>query len=331
MSVYAPMLGALWRLLEKKGRNPEDYIPRYNYHPDHGAVDVHRLSFEEFVRLNNRVAIDFPERTLGLQHGACIHPSHLGALGYAFLASSSLRTAFYRTQRFLRMVHTRVVIRIDEWPGHFRLFLDLDERVPYSHQFAESRLASALTLSRMNFGDELTPLGVSLTRKRPDDVTPWEEFFGCPVSFDSEDDSITFAESDVKRLLTASNRELVQLHEEAVKRHLRSMDRSGFVNRARAVLVEELPTGRVTEALLAERLHVSSRTLQRRLREEGETFRTLLAKVRKRLAERYLREPDYRIIEIAFLLGFSDSSAFSRAYREWFGESPSMTRQAHQH
>jgi AraC-like DNA-binding protein len=325
------MLGALWRLLEKKGRNPEDYIPRYNYHPDHGAADVHRLSFEEFIRLIDRVAEEFPERTLGIQHGACIHPSHLGALGYAFLASSSLRTAFYRTQRFVRMVHTRLVVRIDEWPGHMRLFLDLNARVPFPHQLADTRLASALTMGRMNFGEELTPIGVSLRRKLPEDKTPWEAFFGCPVRFGRKDDSMTFAESDVNRVLTASNRELVLLHEEAVKRHLRSMDRSGLVNRARAVLVEELPTGRVSEASLAERLNMSPRTLQRRLREEGETFRTLLAKVRKKLAERYLREPDYSIIEIAFLLGFSDSSAFSRAYRDWFGESPSMTRKAQVH
>jgi AraC-like DNA-binding protein len=104
------------------------------------------------------------------------------------------------------------------------------------------------------------------------------------------------------------------------------MDRSGLVYRARAVLVQELPTGRVTEEGLAERLNMTQRTLQRRLRDEGETFRSLLTQVRKDLAKHYVQEPDYRITEIAFLLGFSDSSAFSRAYRDWFGESPTMTR-----
>ena len=113
-----------------------------------------------------------------------------------------------------------------------------------------------------------------------------------------------------------------------MERHIRSMDRSGIVHRAKAIIVEEMPNGRVTESLLAERLHMSQRTLQRRLREEGETFRSLLTQVRKNLARHYLREPGYNIIEIAFLLGFSDSSAFSRAHREWFGESPSMTRTA---
>jgi AraC-like DNA-binding protein len=322
------MLGALWRLLEEKGRNPEDYIPRYNYHPDHGVADIHRLGFEEFIQLHNRVANEFQEPTLGLQLGACVHPSHFGALGYAFLASSSLRTAYYRSQRFLRMVHGRLVARINESPGQMRLAWDLTSPVPFAHQFAESRLAAALTLGRMNFGNELKPLDVSLSRKPPDDATPWERFFGCPVRFGGKDDFITFAEKDVKRVLTASNREFVRLHEEAAERHLRSMDQSGLVYRAKAVLVQELPTGRVTEEALAERLNMTQRTLQRRLREEGETFRSLLTRVRQNLAKHYVQEPGYRITEIAFLLGFSDSSAFSRAYRGWFGESPTMTRNA---
>ena len=177
MSVYAPMLGPLWRMLEKKGRNPEDFIPSDNYHPDHSADDIHRLSYDQYAKLHHHVAREFPERTLGLQVGACIHPSHLGALGGAFLASSSLRTAYYRAQRFIRMVHESVSMRIDEGPGYLRLFFDLDEPVAYPHQFAESRLAAALTLGRMNFGDELTPINVTLTRKVPDDPTPWTRFF----------------------------------------------------------------------------------------------------------------------------------------------------------
>lgn len=325
------MLGALWRLLEKKGRNPEDYIPRHSYHPGHAAGYTHRLSFEEFGRLHRRVADEFQEQTLGLQLGACVHPSHLGALGYAFLASSSLRTAFYRVQRFVHMVHGRLVATIDESPGHMRLSWELLAYYPYPHQFAESRLAGALTMARMNFGDELRPVRVSLTREHPGNLTPWEEFFGCSVSFASEKDSITFAEGDMRRLLTTSNRDLVTLHEEMMERQSQPADRSGLFNRARATIVEELPTGRITEAQLAARLHMSPRTLRRRLREHGQTFRSVLAEVRKDLAQRYVRQPDYRMTEIAFLLGFSDSSAFSRAYRDWFGESPSMTRRAGHH
>ena len=322
------MLGALWLLLEKKGRNPEEYISRQHYHPDHSAKEVHRLNFDEFIKLHLRVANEFQDPTLGLQVGACVHPSHLGALGYAFLASSSLRTAYYRAQRFIRMVHTHIVANIDEAPGYMRMSWNLTVPIPFAHQFAESRLAAALILGRMSFGNELKPVAVSLSRDYPEDATPWENFFDCPIRFKRQNNTVTFAENDMRRVLTASNRELVALHEDALHRQSRSMDRSGIINRARSLLIDELPTGRVTEALLAERLNMGQRTLQRRLREQDETFRGLLTKVRKDMATRYVRDPEYRMTEIAFLLGFSDSSAFSRAFRSWFGESPTSARNA---
>ena len=203
------------------------------------------------------------------------HPSHLGALGHAFLASSTLHTAFHRVQRFLHMVHGRLLAKIDEWPGHMRLSWDLLAYYPYPHQFAESRLAGALTLARMNFGGELRPIRVALTRERPDSASPWEEFFGCPIRFGSKKDSITFAESDMRRLLSTANRELVILHEDLMERQLHSLDRLGLVHRARSMLVEELPTGRITEAQLAARLNMSQRTLQRRLRESGKDLSQL--------------------------------------------------------
>jgi AraC-like DNA-binding protein len=73
-------------------------------------------------------------------------------------------------------------------------------------------------------------------------------------------------------------------------------------------------------------LNISKRTLHRKLRENDETFRSLLLQVRRDLAERYIDNPDYSVTEIAFLLGYNDTSAFSRAFRNWFGYSPTQAR-----
>ena len=78
---------------------------------------------------------------------------------------------------------------------------------------------------------------------------------------------------------------------------------------------------------MARALNMSKRTLHRKLRENDETFRSLLVQVRMDLAERYIRTPDYSITEIAFLLGFTDTSAFSRAFRKWFDRSPTQARE----
>jgi AraC-like DNA-binding protein len=89
-------------------------------------------------------------------------------------------------------------------------------------------------------------------------------------------------------------------------------------------LMEELPSGRVTENRMAALLNISKRTLHRKLRSNGQTFRSLLLQVRRGMARRYLFEQNFSVTETAFLLGYNDTSAFSRAFKGWFGHSPSQ-------
>ena len=104
-------------------------------------------------------------------------------------------------------------------------------------------------------------------------------------------------------------------------------DRTNILNRTRLQIMEELPTGTVTEDGTARALHMSKRTLHRKLRENDETFRSLLTQVRTGLAERYIGNDSYTVTEIAFLLGYTDTSAFSRAFRTWFDRSPTQARE----
>jgi AraC-like DNA-binding protein len=92
--------------------------------------------------------------------------------------------------------------------------------------------------------------------------------------------------------------------------------------------MDQLPSGRVTEGDMAGLLNMSTRTMHRKLRENKETFRSILAQVRRDLARRYVGDRDFSITEVAFLLGYNDTSAFSRAFRSWFGRSPTEARDA---
>ncbi|MBT8371214.1 MAG: helix-turn-helix transcriptional regulator, partial [Desulfobacterales bacterium] len=101
---------------------------------------------------------------------------------------------------------------------------------------------------------------------------------------------------------------------------------NNIVDRVTAVIVDMLPSGGIADEKIAESLNMSVRSLQRRLKEVGTTFRGILDMVRKDLAETYVLDPEIELVEIAFLLGFSDQSAFSRAFRRWTGNSPSEAR-----
>ncbi len=110
--------------------------------------------------------------------------------------------------------------------------------------------------------------------------------------------------------------------------YLAKLDHDNITHKITAVVIDQLPSGNVTEESVARALYMSSRTIQRHLQREDTTYTTLLSEIRQDLAEQYLTEQDISLTEIAFLLGFSESSAFSRAFKRWVGVSPSEYRKA---
>ena len=114
-----------------------------------------------------------------------------------------------------------------------------------------------------------------------------------------------------------------------LRRRLSELDATASTaDRVRAVLLELLPGNAATIEKAAERLGLSKRTLQRRLEEEGENFRTLVNRVRESLARHYLANTTMSGAEIAFLLGFEDPNSFYRAFQLWTGQTPDSARNA---
>ncbi len=119
-----------------------------------------------------------------------------------------------------------------------------------------------------------------------------------------------------------------RIFEPALRRRLSDLEGDAtFGDRACAVLLEALPSGQVGVDAVARRLAVSTRTLQRRLRDEGTSFQALVRATRLRLARHYLRQPNLTSTEIAFLLGFEEPTSFFRAFQRWTGETPQAVRQ----
>ena len=108
--------------------------------------------------------------------------------------------------------------------------------------------------------------------------------------------------------------------------YLAKLDQDHITQKVKATIIDQLPSGSATDEIVARALYMSSRKLQRQLQRAGTTFNTLLNEIRQDLAQKYLREEDTSMTEIAFLLGFSESSAFSRAFKRWVGVSPSEYR-----
>jgi len=326
MSVYAPLLGHLWQILAAYGLDPRQVIDAKHYRPGTVASKNKRITFPEFDVIYSRVVELIRDPALGVHSAQHLHPSHLGALGHAWMASSSLREALRRLDRYSHMFNELVEIRTAEKPDRIRVFYEIASQPSNPDILADAHLACILGLCRLNFGLGLMPLNVNLRRPQPADFKPWLEFFGPIVRFGQAEDSMDISAVDADVQSTSSDSDLVQMHEDVIRKHLSRIKRDNIANRARLTIMELLPSGRVTGEDMARELNMSIRTLRRKLGEKDETVRSLLTNVRKDLAQRYIRNEDYNITEIAFLLGFADSSAFSRAFKNWFGQSPSEAR-----
>jgi AraC-like DNA-binding protein len=120
--------------------------------------------------------------------------------------------------------------------------------------------------------------------------------------------------------------ERLQRYGRMVVEYLARVDRDDIVSRARAEILDQLPSGTASLESVASALNVSTRTLIRKLGDENESFKNLLATIRRELGEKYVLDKGLSLTEISFLLGFSETSSFSRAYKNWTGQSPRAHR-----
>jgi AraC-like DNA-binding protein len=256
------------------------------------------------------------------------HPSYFHALGYAWLASHTLRHALNRFIRYLRIVSEKIFITLEDCPDGLTLAFNykiLGMRVPAQ---IDMGMAMTIHICRLNFGENLRPVAVNIMHGAPPCTEKYFGLFKAPVRFSSEKDSMTFATADADKWLIGANPQLARLNDQVMIEYLAKLNKDDIIDRVTAAIVDMLPSGGVADEKVSGTLNLSVRSLQRRLKEVGTTFRTILDEVRKDLASTYVRDPEIELAEIAFLLGFSEQSAFSRVYRRWTGVAPSEGRRS---
>jgi AraC-like DNA-binding protein len=327
MSIFAPALGAIWKQLEEYGIDPEPVFRAEGVDPaiifDAGA----RVSFDQFQRIDLKAAELSKDPFFGLKGAEYFRPAHLGALGFAWLASSSLRTAFQRMNRYARMIQEKLEIDLDEDARFFYVRIEANQVAQNKRLQEEGQLSAMVKFCRVICGNSFSPAKVCFQQKKPDDTSYYYEFFRCPIEFNAPVTSLAIQLSDVDKRLTGSNDELARLNEHIVVKYLAHSAKNDIVNRVKAAILDGLSSGMVTEAIIAEGLHTTPRNLHRKLQKEGTTFKQLFNDMRRELALQYIQDRSKTLTEISFMLGFSEASSFSRAFKAWTGKPPSAARQ----
>jgi AraC-like DNA-binding protein len=321
----------LLRLLERHGIDGARFVRAGGYSPDAFRDPTARLPSKALDAAALGAAALIPTQGFALESARCWHPSDLGALGYAWLASSTLRTALARLERYCLILGEKARFRVETTDKGLRGVLEHRRANPEVAALAvDFWFALVMDMCRMNFGASLRPVEVTLGRAMPYDAGPWHRFFGGRVLFGAARDSFLLARADVESPLPIANRQIAGTLDAILAKQLADLDRSNVTARTRAALLDRLASGEPPEDEIARSLHMSRRTLQRKLAEADLTYQRLVDETRRDLALRYIDDPAKSVTELTFLLGFSGQSAFTRAFRRWTGVSPTGYRAARQ-
>jgi AraC-like DNA-binding protein len=293
---------------------------------DEGEGDDGRVPVETLDRFWEAAVAVTGDPAIGVRVGALARLGAAGILGDMAMASPTLGDAMLKMIRYLRIWNEA---------GRLSLLVDGDRAIIWYRPVArrhpassDSVLARLGVLSRELTGVHLLPEEVLLAHPAPPETASYRDVFGIQPTFDQSDYAVVFHRDALSLPIKTSNSATL----EAVMRHASELidalpADASLRRQVQRTLANELRGGNPMLDNVAAQLNMHPKTLRRRLKEEGTTHSDLLERLRRDLAERYLRVPGLNVTEVAFLLGYSDASAFNKAFRRWFEVAPRTYRQ----
>lgn len=319
------------RTLDGYGVNSREILIQAGIDPAKLLDSNARFAFPAITRLWELATEVTGDACFGIKVIDYWHPSNLHALGFAWLASATLKEAIQRAERYVRIVNSAATMTLTETSEGYEICPATvlnNSKVQPAISAIDAGMALTLHLCRMSTHKDLMPLRMDIKRPKPDCLENYFKHFGPNVRFNSERNMLLLDKHTIEKRLPTANIDLALSCDKIAKDYLAKMDKSDIVMQVKSKLTDHLPSGNTTEQEIADVLNLSLRTLQRKLEEKGYSYKTLLEETRKELAMQYIHNSNLSISEITYTLGFSEPSNFSRAFKRWTGKSPQSYRNA---
>lgn len=316
-----------WRLLIRDmGINPDHVLRLAGLPADLFSRKEASITTLQYFRLYQALEDVAGTATLPLKLGQAITVEAFDPPIFASLCSPNLNIALQRLSAFKKLIGP-MTLTVDVGSARTSVTVDCyknDGPIPKS--LAATELVFITQLIRLGTRYCMVPQEVVLP-ELPDPIESYTSYFGVEPS-NGTLIRLSFSRQDGIRPFLTANESMWAFFEAGLRKRLSELDSTAETSaRVKAVLLEGLPAGQVTIELVAKRLAVSRRTLQRQLSEESTSFTDILNATRLQLAQHYLNRPTIAQGEIAFLLGFQDVNSFIRAFKVWTGITPGAYRQ----
>lgn len=272
------------------------------------------------------------DNAMGLRLGANVQPRSYPVLGYVIMGSATLGEAIDRLLRFERIIGELGRASLgDEDAEHLLLRWDCPVPMPYARYLRDAAVAGWVGFARSLLDGDYAPLTARFEHPEPPPAerAVYEKIFRCPVQFGAPHTGIVFPRGWLKLPLRSADAALGGIMEEHAARLLADFSSGiNLSNEVRSAIYRHLPGGEPDIETVADDLGMTVRALQARLRKADVTFSDLVDDIRRSLAAVLVADERLTLVNVALLLGFSEQSSFTRAFRRWYGMAPGEYRKS---
>jgi AraC-like DNA-binding protein len=282
------------------------------------------MACADFARLLEEAARATGDECFGLHFGEHYQPKNIGPFIYVVLNSPTIAAALDNTVRYLKVHNEAAEVSVaTEGPRVYLRESLIGLPVESARQQSEYGLAVTLNTIRMMVGSRWVPMEVQFGHQAPRQTSEHVRVFGAPVSFACPTNALVFEREFVERQVPAADERLYPILRRYLEQVLQEMPREDrALASVRRAVGEVMREGDPKLGDVARKVAMSPRTLQRRLKDHGLDFKGLVDDTRRRFSLSYLKDPQNTLTEIAYLLGYSEVSAFNRAFKRWTGSTP---------
>ncbi|MDX8350191.1 AraC family transcriptional regulator [Cognatiyoonia sp. IB215446] len=288
----------------------------------------HMLDEDDYYSMIELMAKQMDITALPLIVGEAMRPDQYGALGLAWKAAPNLLGSFSRVARYWRLWTSFTQYALEETARGMLYVQHREGRRRLGMRISiEATSASGVSLSRQVSPRPFAPIEVYFKHAAPKTIKHHEAYFGCPVHFGADKDAMLLSHKSLLEPNILGDEGITQFLVSHLDQELAQIDDTpALPARTKGEIARALSEGLPNMADIAQRLGLSARSLHRRLSDHGLSFQTLTEETRSEIAIGMLQEKRYALSEIAFLTGYSEQSAFNRAFKRWTGVTPAAYR-----
>ncbi|MEM7094244.1 MAG: AraC family transcriptional regulator ligand-binding domain-containing protein [Actinomycetota bacterium] len=306
------------------GVRPASVLRRAGLRTDLLAAGPVWLNQDEFFALWRAIEVETGDPNLPLRIEDAFAPEVFAAPIFAAMMSADLNTAARRIATYKKLIGP-MRLGVDVGPAETTIDYTWPEGSEPPATLILSELIFWVEMIRTGTRARIQPVRVT-TPHPPEDAAAYLAYLGVEVAR-ADDQTVAFAATDAERPFLTANEAIWETFEPELRRRLTELEPdASHSDQVRSALLELLPAGRTTMAEVASELAMSSRTLHRRLNQQGTSYQRVLDQTREDLARHYLADPALSAPEISFLLGYEETSSFYRAFHNWTGETPERVR-----